>query len=260
MKLLVLFMLAAFCCHAQTTPVVKPRINTEKPAPATVKVSNANDCKTISGSEIAALMMAGEFSSVSVRLDRDNGFFRIGSDKRGFKIAEKKITKPGHNWVYHVNDINSTGHAIVFEENAFWLRLDFEGEEHEIKGRCPGCADRFEDRRAPDLNWVGARQIFVKLKPIIHNGSISFQADKVNMVGKFEFNGPSDILMPLLNSFELAIKKEMEKQVKTYLNSTAVKLRISKTLKPIIDKIGIEAANKVYTTDGQVFVCGRMKS
>lgn len=257
-RITVLFiLLAAIETAGQNVPVVNARTS---PATKPAVASNSNDCKMISGAEIASRLLAAEFSSVSVRIDRDNGFLRIGSSKLAFKIQEKKISKPGYNWLYYVNDINSIRHRFVFEKNAFWLQLDFESDGSEIKGTCPGCRDRFEDRRAPDLQWKAPHQIFIRLKPVIYQQSVAFEAEEVNVVGKFEINGPSDILLPMLNSLEWSIRKEMEKQIKKYLNSPVVKKRIGDLIKPIIVGAGIVLPKKIYSTDGQLFICGQLTS
>lgn len=247
-------LLTALTTAGQNNPVIRPRTN---PAPKPVTVSGSNDCKMISGTEIATRLLAAEFRSVSARIDHETGFFRVGNSKLSFKIQEQKINKPGYNWVYQVNDINSIRHRFVFEKNAFWLQLDFESDGSEIKGTCPGCRDRFEDRRAPDLHWKGPNQIFIRLKPVIYQQSVAFEAEEVNVLGKFEINGPSDLLLPMLNSLEWSIRKEMEKQIKKYLNSAIVKRRISEIIKPIILAAGIVLPDKIYSTDGQLFICGR---
>jgi hypothetical protein len=212
-------------------------------------------CKGVPQKEIADLLRNSTFQEVKLILDHEKGLFQIGNSKTSFKINPYKINKPGYNWVYSVNDIQSIRHELKWEKNKCFLILEFEGNQSEIKGECPGCLKRFEDRRAPDIQWESPRIAKIELKPIAFQNSASFQVEKVDLSGKFEINGPTDILNPALNTLEIAIKKEIEKQFKKYLNSPEAKQKFAQSLSTILKNKGITNVKKVYSGENQLFFC-----
>jgi hypothetical protein len=230
--------------------VIKPAIT------STANNKAITDCKQISGGNVETTLLNGAFRTFDLKLDEKEGFLKIGNKRSAFRIAEYKINKPGHNWVYSVNDINSFKHFLKAEKNNFYLYIEFEGNGNEIKGECPGCAKAFKDRRAPDINWKGARVARIKLKPVSFQNSISFQVQEVELEGKFDINGPVDIFMPTVNFLELAIKKAIESQMKKYLNNAVVKKQIADAFKPVVEKTGFNKIQNVYMLNGQLFICG----
>jgi len=236
-----------------TKPAPKP---VTKPAPKPAKTDTISDCKMIEGTTVLSTLTEGAFKEVSVKLDRDDSYIKIGSRNYPFKIAEQKINKPGYDWKYFVKDIKSERHLLKVEKNNFYLLIEFEGEGSEIEGRCPGCLDRFEDSRAPDIQWKSPRQAKIKLKPVAYNNSITFQVEKVDLEGKFEISGMMDIIMPTLNILEVAIKKEVEKQMKKFLNEAAVKNSIAEAFKPTTNQFAFRKITEVYFLDGKLFCCG----
>lgn len=142
------FMAAIYCCMA--TAQENNKIVTKPSTSASSSNSKAiADCKQISGGNVETTLLNGAFKTLDLKLDEKEGFLKIGDKRSSFRIAEYKITKPGHNWVYSVNDINSFKHVLKAEKNNFYLSIEFEGNGNELKGECPGCAKAFEDRRAP---------------------------------------------------------------------------------------------------------------
>ena len=218
--------------------------------------SASDDCKQISGATVAAILSSSTFKELSVRLDRDKSHLKIGDKAYYFKMAEQKIKKPGYDWKYFVNDINSFRHELKFEKNSFYLFIEFEGNGSEIKGKCPGCANAFEDRRAPDVDWEGKRRIKIKMKPVAYLQSITFQVEKTEVEGKFELNGPMDVIMPTLNILEALMNKMGEAQVKKFLGEASVKQKISDAMKPVVSQLGLSKISKVYVAEEQLLVCG----
>lgn len=215
-----------------------------------------SDCKQISGGNVETTLSNGAFKKLDFKLDHKEGYLQIGNKRSSFRIAEHKISKPGHNWVYHVNDIHSFKHRLKSEGNSFYLYIEFEGNGNELKGKCPGCANAFEDSRAPDINWEGKRQAKIKLKPVVFQNSISFQVQNVDLEGNFNINGPVDIFMPTVNFLEIAMKKAIESQMKKYLNDPEIKKQIADAFKPVTAKLGFFKIKNVYMGEGQLFVCG----
>lgn len=266
MKKTILILLTAFSVSYTTTLAqVKTKVVT-KPSNAnatgnTTAATPANnktiaDCKQISGSIVETTLTAGAFQTLDCKLDHKEGFLKIGNTRSSFNIAEHKINKPGHNWVYSVNDINSFKHLLKAEKNNFYLYIEFEGNGNELKGKCPGCANAFEDSRAPDINWEGKRVARIQLKPVAYQNSISFQVQEVELEGKFDINGPMDIFLPTINFLELAMKKTIESQLKKYLNNAVVKKQIADAFKPVVEKTGFNKIQNVYMSQGQLFICG----
>lgn len=256
MKTSFLFLITAICMGAVTAQT-KTQIVTKPGTAASNPNSNAiSDCKQISGTNVETTLRNGAFQTLDFKLDHKEGFLKIGNRRSSFLIAEHKISKPGHNWVYSVNDINSFKHYLKAEKNNFFLFIEFEGNGSELKGKCPGCANAFEDRRAPDINWEGKRVARIKMKPVAFQNSISFQVQEVELEGKFDVNGPMDILMPTINFLEIAMKKAIETQMKKYLNEAAIKKQIADAFKPVIDQLGFMKIKNVYMSEGQLFVCG----
>ena len=167
MQKIILVLLAALAAsystaftQVKTRVVAKPSNSNASGTTTTATPANNNtiaDCKQISGTVVETTLMAGAFQSLDCKLDHKEGFLKIGNTRSSFTIAEHKINKPGHNWVYSVNDINSFKHLLRAEKNNFYLYIEFEGNGNELKGKCPGCANAFEDSRAPDINWEGKR-------------------------------------------------------------------------------------------------------
>lgn len=227
-----------------------------KPGTSSAISKTITDCKQINGSNAETALQNGAFRTFNLKLDEKEGFLKIGNKRSAFRIAEYKINKPGNNWVYSVNDINSFKHFLKAEKNNFYLYIEFEGNGNEIKGECPGCAKAFEDRRAPDINWKGARVARIKLKPVAFQNSISFQVQDVELEGKFDVDGPIDIVMPAVNFLEIAIKKAIETQMKKHLNDGVIKKQIASAFQPVASQLGFLEIKNVYMSEGQLFVCG----
>ncbi len=227
-----------------------------KPGASAANSKAITDCKQISGGNVETTLLNGAFKTLDLKLDEKEGFLKIGNKRSAFRIAEYKINKPGNNWVYSVKDINSFKHFLKAEKNNFYLYIEFEGNGNEIKGECPGCAKAFEDRRAPDINWKGARVARIKLKPVAFQNSISFQVQEVELEGKFDVDGPIDIIMPAVNFLEVAIKKAIETQMKKHLNDAVIKKQIAAAFQPVTSQLGFMKIKNVYMSEGQLFVCG----
>lgn len=196
--------------------------------------------------------------NLELTLDRDRSTLKIMDDTQVFTIPEKKIDKPGHNWTYFVKDIQSINQWIEFDNQArkFILTVEFEGNGSEIKGVCRGCMKRFRDSRAPDINWKGKRLAKITLVPIAYDNSIAFDVEKVDLVGPFDLNGPTEAFLPsLVAFFEAKLKEGIEKQARKILNSENNKLAMAEAMRPTVRFLGLTSVRTVEITGLNLYIC-----
>tara|TARA_R110002049_G_scaffold147934_2_gene310808 strand:- start:209 stop:1030 length:822 start_codon:yes stop_codon:yes gene_type:complete len=221
-------------------------------------VGNKVGCKQVSTRIVSGILKNSVARDLKITLDKESSQVTIMNKTQKFTIPERKITKAGHDWVYYVNDIISIKSWSTFDSKTkkFYLFVEFEGNDSEIKGKCPGCLKRFKDRRAPDINWEGNRTARITLNPIPYNNSISFEIEKVILDGKFDFNGPADFFVaPLVKYFEAKIKEGIEKEAKKILNNPSNKKAIADALRGTVKFLGLNSVRTVEVTGENLYIC-----
>lgn len=214
-------------------------------------------CKSIDASRLALPILRRQISGMEIVLNRTNSYIRLNGEEIRFDMGEERIKKPGYDWTYYANDIQSLRgkNVLNFENDRFYLYVEFEGNGSEIKGICPGCRKVFRDSRAPDFDWKSPRKVKIKLKPVAYDGSIAFDVESVDLIGRFEMGGHLDVLVPVLNALEYKMKKEIEKQAKVILNRPENKQLVANAFRGFVSMNRIDSVSRVYTTDNQLIFC-----
>lgn len=217
---------------------------------------NANaQCREMNVNQLTGTLKSLLLPSLSIKLDRDDSRFSILGRTERFAIPAENISKPARDWRYHVQDLNSDDSNLWFDKNQknFVLDVRFEGDDSEIKGICPGCLRRFRDRRAPDVNWKGARIARLRFNPIPYNGTVSIEIVGVELFGEFDINGPLESFFPrMVRNIENRIKRDIQNKGATLLNNNAIKQRIGREIRPLIQALGINSVRRIQiTTNGQ---------
>ena len=188
-------------------------------------------------------------------MDRDNSRFSVLGRTERFSIPAENISKPARDWRYHVQDVRSEDTNFWFDKNrkTFVLDVKFEGDNNEIKGTCPGCLRRFRDRRAPDVNWKGARIARLRFKPVAFENSVTIEVLDVELFGDFDLNGPLESFFPrMIRNIENRIKRDIQTKGRTLLSNTAIKRRIATEIRPLIAALGIRSVRSVtFSRDGR---------
>jgi hypothetical protein len=217
--------------------------------------SDVSMCKPMDVRRTEALLRARVGNTLKMRLDRSDGYVEILGKRQGFAFTEFVYKKPGHNWRYFLQDINSTGINTSYKNKNYYLNILFETDRAEIKGRCPGCLNRFEDSRAPDIQWRNPK-IKIKLKPVAHNGSFTFDIAAVEIEGKFETNGAIRAALPsIIIHFKKQIRKAAESQIKMVLNSGQVKRMLANVFKDEVRNLGMTTVRLVDVSKSNIFLC-----
>ncbi len=233
------------------------RTNTER---ATAEIVKTTGCRPLAAASVNTVLTSRVAKTLSIKLDRESSYIRFNGSTQRLSISEYKVEKPGHDWLYFMNDVNSTKAEASFDEEArrFYLKITFEGDGSEIKGRCPGCIGRYEDSRAPDINWLGNRELIIELKPIVHGNSIAFEAKGTKLKGHFAINGPVQAFMPGLTTyFERQIMNAIEAQAKRLMNTSAVRTMMADAFRGTVNTLGLGGIDTVETGEDHLYICAK---
>jgi hypothetical protein len=234
------------------------KVNTKKAISTTKVVKKSSvGCKQVSNRIVNGILNKSVAKDLEVYLNRENSYVKIMGQKNNISIPERTV-QSARKWVYFVNDIKSFKSWSTFDarDRKFNLFIEFEGNGSEIKGKCPGCLKRFRDSRAPDLNWQGKRIAKITLKPIAYDNSVAFNVEKVDLLGKFDLNGPLEAMFPpLIKYFEKRIKDEIEKQAKKALNTPSNKKAMADAMRGTIRFLGLNSVRTVEITGSNLYIC-----
>lgn len=258
---------AQFVPQKKTVKIKKPVSIKEKPnvkavpantQTAIVKIKETKGCRQLAAKSVNTILTDRIANTISVKLDRERSYLRFNGSTQGLSISDYKVKKPARDWVYFMNDVNSTKAEAWFDERnrKFVLKITFEGDDSEIKGKCPGCIKRYRDSRAPDINWLGQRLMLIDLKPVVHKNSIAFETEKVELKGHFTINGPIQAFMPgLITYFEKQIMKAVEAQAKQLMNTPRVKTMMADAFQGTVSTLGLGNIDTVEIGDRHLYIC-----
>lgn len=187
-------------------------------------------------------------------MDRDNGYLEIMGRRQDLRFNEYRVNKPGNNWVYYLNDVRSRLVRVSYEKQLFYITLHLEKEGNEIKGKCPGCRVG-NDRRAPDINWKDPK-IRIVMKPVAYQGSFTMEAVRVDLLGKFDFNGVTDHFLPAVSAyFKSEIAKQVKGQLQWILNSSTVKTTLAQAFEPQVKQLRIGYLKSIDFSKNNIYLC-----
>ena len=217
--------------------------------------TSGSNCKPINVRNIENILRDRVGRTLKLKLDRDYGFFEIMGKKQNIAFTEFVYKKPGHNWKYYLNDVNSQVTRVRYSKKHYYFTIEFESDKNEVKGKCPGCVKRFRDSRAPDIHWRNPK-IEVKLIPVAFNNSLSFDAVDVEILGKFETNGAIKAALPsIIIHFKKQIKKAVRSQIKQVLNSSQVKPLLANAFKNEIRRLGLTGVRRIDMSRANIYLC-----
>ena len=220
-----------------------------------LRADEVSKCKPMDIRQTETILRDRVGKTLKMRLDKNDGYVEILGQKQGFAFTQFTYDKPGHNWRYFLQDMNSIQTSTSYSKKHYYLNVLFESDRAEIKGRCPGCLNRFEDSRAPDIQWRNPK-IKIKLKPVAYNDSFTFDVVDVNIEGKFETNGAIKAALPsIITHFKRQIKKAAKSQVKKVLNSDQVKRMLANAFKPEIRSLGMSRVRLVDMSKSNIYLC-----
>jgi len=206
-------------------------------------------CRNVNINNLTEVLKRLVEPSLSITLDRDNSQINLLGVRQNFNIPAENISKAGHDWRYHVQDLRSDDSNLWWggnERSHFMLDVRFEGNGSEIKGICPGCFRRFRDRRAPDLNWKGARIARLHFRPIPYEGSVTIEVTDVELFGQFDLNGILDHLFPrMVRNMENKIKTQVENNAMVILNRRDIRQNVANNIRPVLAAMGITRVNRI---------------
>tara|TARA_R110002096_G_scaffold266755_1_gene460425 strand:+ start:5145 stop:5963 length:819 start_codon:yes stop_codon:yes gene_type:complete len=192
--------------------------------------------------------------TLNIKLDKDYGFVEIMGTRQNLNFSDYKVKKAGNDWVYTLNNINSTLTRVEYKNSLYVLNVSFETDDSEIKGRCPGCRVG-KDKRAPDIQWKDP-SLIITLKPTVYNGSFTFEVQRVYLGGDFDFNGVMDKFLPSVTRF---FQNQMEKAFKNHMqrtfNSGRVKQLLANAFKGEVQKLGISTVKNVDMSRHKIYLC-----
>ncbi len=211
-------------------------------------------CNPISIRSVENIMRSKVAKSLKITLDRDYGFVEVMGKRQNVRFDEYKVKKPGNNWKYYLNDVKSEITRVSYSKNRFILIISFEKERSEIKGKCPGCRIG-NDKRAPDIQWNDPK-VRVLLTPVAYNGSFTFQVDRVDLLGKFKLNGPSEKFFPSITRyFKGLIAKKVKSGIGEALNNSNVKNAMAKAFQPEVRRLNIGSVKNIDFSNNNIYLC-----
>tara|TARA_R110000868_G_scaffold68570_1_gene202707 strand:- start:6466 stop:7248 length:783 start_codon:yes stop_codon:yes gene_type:complete len=187
-------------------------------------------------------------------MDRDNGYLEMMGKRQNLRFGEYKVNKPGNNWMYYMNDVKSEFSRVSYSNKMFYVTVHFETERNEIKGKCPGCRVG-NDKRAPDINWKDPK-IKISFIPVAHNGSFALEAVRVDILGKFDFNGVTDHFLPVASAyFKGQIAKVVKQQLMGILNQNKIKNTLANAFKPQVQQLKLGYIKSVDFSKKNIYLC-----
>jgi len=258
---------AQFVPQKQTVKVKKsinvlPKKKSATAVPATTTTSAVTtikkECKPLASATVVQILTDRVAKTLKVKLDREESFISFDGSTQRLSISDYKVRKPARDWLYFMNDVNSSKTVAEYDNTTrkFYLKISFEGDHSEIKGKCPGCRKRYRDRRAPDINWMGRREMIIELNPIVHDNSIAFEAGNVSISGEFVMNGLVEaFLTPLTRYFMAKVKDTIKIQAQRMMNTTRVRNMLAKALRNKVNALELTTIKSLETGDNNLFIC-----
>lgn len=220
------------------------------------------ECKPLASKTIVQILNDRVARSLKVKLDREKSFINFNGQSQRLSISDYKVKKPARDWLYFMNDVNSSGAVAEYNEKTrkFYLKITFEGDGSEIKGKCPGCIRRYRDSRAPDINWTRGREMTIELNPIVHKNSIAFEAGNVSLSGEFIINGPAEaFLTPLTRFFMGKVKEAVKVQAQNMMNTPKIRSMLAGALRDQVDELKLSSIKSIETGDRNLFICNYLE-
>lgn len=235
-------------------PAKRPTVKVSVGQQNTTNASNERNCAPMQMNQIEAIIRDKVGRNFNLHLDKEYGSIEIMGVKSNIPIEKFILKKPAHNWHYFLNDIQSNLTRVASIKSKIVLKIEFESDKAEIKGKCPGCKIG-NDKRAPDLQWKNP-MLLVWLKPVAYNNMLTFDVEKVDMMGNLDMNGPMDKFMPVISDFfEKMIREKVEKQIKQTLNRPDIKNMLSLALKPEVDRLRLGRVVSVDDSKDNIYLC-----
>lgn len=205
-------------------------------------------CREVNLTQLTQRLKSLIEPSINIVLDRDNSEISLVGSTERFTLPAENISKPAHDWRYWVQDIRSDDSNFWWDENRnhFVLDVRFEGNGSEIKGTCPGCLVGNNDKRAPDINWKGARLARLRMRPIPYEGSVTIEVLDVELFGEFDLNGFLESIFPrMVRNMENKMKTRIEAEANQILNNPSRRRDIANILRPILEAMGIRNVRRI---------------
>lgn len=196
--------------------------------------------------------------------DPDSGYLRLAGVPRSLNIPE--FTYRRDNWrrryFYYVNDVNARpGSARVwFKEawQAYILRIDFEDDGNEIKGKCrlkkangdyKACPGPNEgDGNAPDVQWSNPALEITLVPQVVNRGpnqrnGVALRADNVVVRGDFNMHGLCGTLpnhcQTLLQGWKGKLIVGIENSLMAGINGAATQTAMADATRPLLNAASI---------------------
>ncbi|MCY7273370.1 MAG: hypothetical protein LH702_06395 [Phormidesmis sp. CAN_BIN44] len=157
----------------------------------------------------------------------------------------------------YVQDWNLNGLQVDWQSPTFKLGLLMESAGREIKGFHTGALTSLGDNGVPDVEVDNAR-MDVYLRPIAANGRLSYTVTRVDFNANIQATGGCnifgiDICNPLFG-YKNTIVSLVETQVRTRLNDSALKERVSGAVQPALNQFGIRQITKVSVSGNDLII------
>lgn len=213
-----------------------------------------NECKPLDVSKMMQVLDQKIANTMRMRLDVDNGEVSINGVTKRLTFDRYKVSKVGNDWEYFVNDVNSYDISAEYKDNKFLMKVKFEADGSEIKGRCPGC--RFgKDNRAPDVQWENPA-LHITLTPTIENGKMVLTATDVRMPGDISLNGLTDTFFPgFPQMFRNTIHSKVGQNIREILSSNSFKTSLNREFEPLLNSLNLSSIKRVDMTNSSLYLC-----
>ncbi len=192
-----------------------------------------------------------------------------GQSLSSFDIEPYKVNRVfGRTHSYYVSDIRSSMIDVSAQDKSFYLSLNFELNGAELQGRCVTKSGRKSYKECttflPDIHFSQAK-VVARLRPIAHKGSLSFYVSSAKIVGDVEieycrswffgFFCTEFVRIPQRTN---ALKLQIAKKVKTFVNSKRMRDRIAANIR---DKVlgNLATVSSINLNDDEIVIKGRLR-
>ena len=211
-------------------------------------------CTDIDTKEIATYLNEEVKPRLDIKLDKKDGFLAINGTRQNLDFKDLKISPVSREWIYYFEDVRRTESNFWYDSktNKFVLDVKFENNGHELKGRCEGCmTKRMKDDRAPDVNWGDPQILRFTLNPIVFQRSVSFEVEKVEMIGKLVGQGFGDLIPTLTRDISKMVSKEL---IRVFTTEVTKRL-FNDALRPLLKTKNSVPANSLSLASSTLRIC-----
>lgn len=213
------------------------------------------NCLDIDGTSVFRQVNSA-LNDLKIRLDKEITISMGNRLLYSYHVGELKISKPGYDWYFYLRAINTTDIVLSAVGDKLRLKIKFEGDGSEVKGRTKKGLPSLRDKRVPDINWKGDKSFEFLFKPVVRNNSFTFKSIEAKMNGHLDIGGNAYDIGELFFGLETSLKKFLVDNLNKALeNNSNVANPIADKIRPALNRLGINRFTSISVVGSKIRFC-----